>query len=201
MKTALAAPSIALALLVTACGPSQTDATLTDDAWTVDSDASQVNYASIKAGDVVEMNSFESVSGTVDEDGSATVEIDLASVSTGVDIRDERMRDIFFVVAENPTATVTAEIDPAAFEALAVGRSTQVALDGTLSVKGVEAPFTADVKVSRTGPDSVVAESAPILINAADLELTEGLETLRGIAGLDSISPTVPVSFTLTFTR
>ena len=56
--------------------------------------------------------------------------------------------------------------------------------------------------MTRTGPDTVLAESGqPILVNAADLELTEGIATLQQIAGLDSISPTVPVSFTLTFTR
>ena len=202
MKIALAAPFLAGALLLAACGPTPDNGpALTESGWTIDSSASTVNYASIKAGDTVEMNSFENLTGSVAADGTANVEIDLASVSTGIDIRDERMRDIFFVVADNPTAKVTAQIDPAQFEALGVGDSTRVALEGTLSIKGVTAPFEADVKVTRTGPDSVIAESDPILIDAADLELTDGLETLRGIAGLPSISSTVPVSFVLAFTR
>jgi len=198
-RTAIAASLLTLA----ACGPAASDdPALTEGAWALDSEASRLNYATIKAGDVVEMNAFETLTGSVSADGSATVEIDLASVSTGIDIRDERMRDIFFVVADNPTATVTAEFDPAAFEGLAIGRSTQVPLNGTLSIKGVEAPVEGQVKVTRTGPDSVLAESAqPILVNATDLELTEGIATLQQIAGLDSISPTVPVSFTLTFAR
>ena len=54
-------------------------------------------------------------------DGAARVEIDLASVNTGVEIRDERMREIFFQVADFPSATVTAQLDPQQFAALDSG--------------------------------------------------------------------------------
>lgn len=175
---------------------------LTTGTWTVDSDASALSYVSIKSGEIAEANSFESVSGSVTADGAASIEIDLASVDTGVDIRNERMRDIFFVVTDNPTATVTAQIDPAAFEALAVGESTTQTLDGTLSLKGVEAPFQTEITVTRAGPDRVLAVSnAPVIIEASRFELTDGLAQLQEIAGLTSITPVVPVSFSLAFQR
>ncbi len=175
---------------------------LTQGAWTLDGEASQLSYVSIKAGEIAEVNSFETVSGSVSEDGVAVIEIDLASVDTGVDIRNERMRDVFFVVADNPTATVTAQIDPAAFEALGVGASTMQMLDGTLSLKGIEAPFQAEVTVTRTGADRVLAVSnAPVIVEAGRFELTGGLAELQELANLDSITPVVPVTFSLTFER
>lgn len=177
-------------------------AAITEGAWAVDPDASSLSYVSVKAGDVAEPNTFSTLSGSVSEAGEAVIEIDLASLETGVDIRNERMRDIFFNVAENPTASVTATIDPAQFEALKVGESTSQELDATLSVRGVEAPITAQLQVTRAGEDRVqVVSETPVIVYADALELTEGLATLRELAGLDEITPLVPVTFSITFER
>ncbi len=197
----IAAAAAVLSLAACAQAPAEPTA-VTEGAWTVDSDASKLSYVTIKADEIAEVNSFKNVTGSLAADGAATITIDLASVSTGVDIRDERMRDIFFVVADNPAATVTAQIDPAAFEGLAVGDSVQTTFDGTLGIKGVEAPFQAEVTVTRAGADRVLAVSnVPVIIYAEQFGLTEGLAELQELAGLPSITPVVPVSFTLTFTR
>ena len=203
MKTTLHIAAAATLISLAACSQAPAEAPpVTGSAWTLDAAASDLNYVTIKSGEIAEVNSFETLSGGVSADGAASVTIDLSSVSTGVDIRDERMRDIFFVVADNPNATVTATIDPASFEALKVGESTTTTLDGTLAIKGVEAPFQADVNVTRTGADSVTAASAkPVIVEAARYELTDGLAELQGLAGLPSITPVVPVTFSLTFTR
>jgi len=193
----------ATALTLAACSGAPAEPTaLTTGEWTLDGEASQLTYVSIKADEIAEVNTFEALTGTVSAEGQAAVSIDLASVSTGVDIRDERMREVFFVVADNPTANVTAAIDPAAFEALGVGESASTTLDGTLSLKGVEAPFQADVTVTRAGEDRVLAVSdAPVIVEASRFELTEGLAALQELAGLPSITPVVPVTFSLTFER
>ena len=195
------APAALIALA--GCSQSPADAPpVTDSEWTLDGEASELSYVSIKAGEIAEINAFESLNGGVTQDGTASVVIDLSSVSTGVDIRNERMRDIFFVVADYPTATVTAQIDPASFEALGVGESTTQMLSGTLSIKEVEAPFETEVMVTRAGPDRVIAASTdPVIVDAGQLQLTDGLAQLQELAGLDSITPVVPVTFTLTFER
>ncbi|MEP3422326.1 MAG: YceI family protein [Erythrobacter sp.] len=198
---AIAASAAIVSLAACSAGPVEPPA-LTTDIWTVDSDGSELSYVTIKSGDIAEANSFETVTGSVAQNGTATIEIDLSSVSTGVDIRDERMRDVLFVVAENPTATVTAQIDPAAFETLGVGDSVDQTVEGTVSIKGVEAPFQSEVTVTRAGADRVLAVSnAPIILDAGRFELTDGLAQLQELAGLPSITPVVPVSFALAFER
>ncbi len=192
---------VALSLVNCSKAPAET-AAITDDAWAVDPETSSLSYVSVKSGNVAEVNSFTSLSGGVSENGEATISIDLASVETGVDIRNERMRDIFFEVADNPRATVTASIDPAAFEALAVGESVSSELAARLEVKGVEAPITAQVQVTRSSNDRVqVVSKAPVIVYADALELTNGLAALQELAGLDEITPLVPVTFALTFER
>ena len=201
---AIRTAAFASLLTLAACGQtaSEEPAPVIEGAWEVDSAASRLSYVSIKQGEIAETNTFETVTGSVTGAGEATVEIDLASVSTGVDIRNERMRDIFFSVADNPKATVTATVDPASFEALAVGESADTTLDGTLSLAGVEAPFQAEVSVTRAGPDRVIAVTdKPVIIEAGRFELADELAELQELAGLDSITPVVPVTFSIAFQR
>ena len=203
MTAFLRISAVASLLAVSACSkaPAEPPA-LTGSAWELNGEASELSYVTIKAGEIAETNSFETFTGSVSADGAAEITIDLASVETGIDIRNERMREVFFVVADNPSATVTAQIDPASFETLGIGESASTELQGTLSLKGVEAPFQADVTVTRTGDDSVLAVSdAPVIVDAGRFELTEGLAQLQELAGLPSITPVVPVTFSLTFER
>lgn len=201
----------ALALGLAACAEPAADApkdaataaaSVIEGTWALDAAGSRLSYVSIKAGELAENNRFDRLSGTVAADGTATLDIDLASVNTGVDIRNERMRDIFFEVAGNPKAVVTAKLDPAAFAGLAVGQSLTRPLKATLALKGVEKAIETEVLVTRVSEDRVtVVPTAPVLISTDMFELTDELGELRALAQLPSITPAVPVTFTLAFKR
>lgn len=208
LAAALAAP---LVLGLAACAQPAADAPkdaaadaapVTEGTWTLDPAGSRLSYVSIKAGEVAEANRFDTLSGTVAADGTATIDIDLASVSTGVDIRNERMREIFFEVTGNPKAVVTAKLDPAAFAGLAVGQSLTRTLKATVALKGVEQEVETEVLVTRVSDGRVtVVPTAPVIISTDMFELTDELGELRALAQLPSITPAVPVTFTLAFTR
>ncbi|MDP5104498.1 MAG: YceI family protein [Erythrobacter sp.] len=201
----------ALALGLAACAEPAADAprdaateaaSVTEGAWTLDPAGSRLAYVSIKAGEIAESNRFDTLSGTVAADGTATLDIDLASVNTGVDIRNERMREIFFQVADNPKAVVTAKLDPAAFAGLAVGQSITRSMNATIALKGVESTVETEVLVTRVSADRVtVVPTAPVIISTDMFELTDELGELRALAQLPSITPAVPVTFALTFVR
>ncbi|MEE4207407.1 MAG: YceI family protein [Erythrobacter sp.] len=196
----LAAPA---SLVLAACvgEPEAPEAANTGD-WQVVPEASRLTYVSVKSGEVLETNRFTGLSGSVSEGGTATVTIDLSSLDTGVDIRNQRMRDLFFEISDYPTATVTAAIDPEAFADLAVGETTVQPLAATLNLKGVEGQIDTEVDVTRTSADRVVATSSePVIVYADAFGLGEGIEQLREIAGLPSITPAVPVTFALVFER
>ncbi|WP_138468367.1 YceI family protein [Poseidonocella sp. HB161398] len=171
-------------------------------AWDLDPDASAVSYVSMKNGDVAEANSFSSLSGSVSETGTVTVDINLASVETGIDIRNQRVRDLLFKVDVFPKATVTAEVDLEALGQIAPGAAAKMELPLSLSVNGTGSDYASSVLVTRAGEDRVVVASlAPVIVDAGELDFPEGLAKLRELAGLDSIQPVVPVSFVLSFTR
>lgn len=201
----------ALVLGLAACADQAADAPkdaaaeaapLTEGAWALDPAGSRLGYVSIKAGEVAENNRFDRLSGSVAADGTATLDIDLASVNTGVDIRNERMREIFFEVAGNPKAVVTAKLDPATFAGLAVGQAITRPLKASVALKGATSEVETEVLVTRVSADRVtVVPTAPVIISTDMFGLTDELGELRALAQLPSITPAVPVTFTLAFNR
>src|ERR1700760_2686071 len=70
--------------------------------WTLDPASSSLKYQSVKKITVIETNQIRNLSGTIQPDGSASVSIDLNSVETGIDIRNVRMRFLFFETFKYP---------------------------------------------------------------------------------------------------
>lgn len=167
--------------------------------WTVDNDHSRLSFVSVKAGRVAEVHHFGQLEGTLDGDGSFRVEIDLASVETLIQIRNERMREMLFQTQTYPTAALTSRIDLDAVKGLAVGEQIEVVSEAELDLHGKKTNLTIATVVARLATDKLLVTSAqPIALNADSLGLGDGVEQLREVAGLSSISPAVPVTFRLT---
>jgi len=169
-------------------------------AWTLDNDSSQVSFVSVKAGDAGEVHRFTEISGELSADGNALVTIQLASVDTLIPLRDERMRELLFQTGLFPIASLSANIDMDAINALAPGDNMDMAANLALDLHGHQIALAADMIVARLGDHRLMVSSRkPIIVNAASVDLVNGIEALRKIAGLPSISKAVPVSFVLTF--
>jgi len=168
--------------------------------WQLDSANSQLSFISTKKINVSETHQFKSLDGAVDDNGNVTVSIDLASVDTSIAIRDERMTTYLFETVLYPTAVLKAAIDPEVIDAIALGASSRIEVEATLELHGQTVPLKFEVAVTRlVGAKLSVVSVQPVLLNVADFNLVAGVEKLRELAGLPSISHTVPVSFYLTF--
>lgn len=171
-------------------------------AWDLNGELSSLSFVSVKAGNVGEVHRFRTLSGTVAEDGAVSVEIGLASVDTLIPIRDERMRELLFEVVQFPSARVTANVSLEDVLGAPVGSVVPTAVEGVLSLRDNELPVTMQLSVARLSADRIVVSSAqPVVVNAASVGLVAGIEKLREVAGLPSISNAVPVSFVLVFDR
>lgn len=168
--------------------------------WTLDPAVSSLSYISIKNGDYGEINHFTRLSGGVAADGAATISIDLTSVDTAVDIRNERVQKFLFDVTASPSATVTAVVDMAALADLAVGEIAQQDVTVTVLLADQTMDYDARIVISHLAAGRVrLTTPFPVIVSADDFSLLAGLEKLREIAGLDSIQPVVPVTFDLSF--
>jgi polyisoprenoid-binding protein YceI len=171
-------------------------------AWTLDNTYSTLSFVSIKATDIGEVHTFKRLSGGVTASGNASVTIDLASVETLIPIRNERMQEFLFETQIFPSATITTGLDPATLDALTAGAITNMAVEANLIIKEKSVPITAQITVAKVDGQTVMVSSLqPVVVSATTLGLTEGVEKLRELAGLPSISQAVPVSFVFTFRR
>ena len=192
-----------LMMILVACEPAEKKVEA-DPAvgWALVSGQSRISFVSVKAGDIGETHYFKELAGSVTPEGQVTLSVPLASVETYIDIRNERMRDLFFQVAKFPTATLTSEIDLTAFDALEVGQRQEAEIVVTLDLHGVAAEYDAKVFVTRILANRVsVSTIEPLILSVDDFELGDGLEELKVVAGLPSITPAVPVTASLMFTQ
>ncbi|WP_299287171.1 YceI family protein [uncultured Tateyamaria sp.] len=168
------------------------------DTWTLDGAASNLAFGSIKFNDTGEVHSFGSVDGTVAEDGTVTLGIDLSSVETNIDIRNERMIEHVFKNA--PRAAISAQIDMTALDAMPVGDSTVMEVEGTLELLGTEIPLYGDMFVMRLTEDKVmVTTDSMMFLSTADAGIEAGVDKLMELASLPNIVRTVPVTLRLMF--
>lgn len=170
--------------------------------WQLNSDRSVLNFVSIKNNQIAEVHHFLELSGTVNDNGLARVDIHLASVETNIPIRNDRMKSMLFELDLFAVASATAKLDIQEFAELDTGTSlnTEITLD--LDLHGVKKPIEAKVKITRvTTSIWQVTSVQPVIVNASAFNLHQGVEALRAVAGLSSIGAAVPVTFNLEFTK
>lgn len=167
--------------------------------WSLDNDASSLSFVTVKAEHVAEVHTFDSLSGTIGDAGDVEITIDLASVNTMIAIRNERMQEMLFETNLFPAATINGSINLDALTDMDAGATVARQLDFDLSLHGQSVALTADVQITRTGEGVIVSTLKPIIVMSDAFALTAGVEKLREVAGLPSISRAVPVNFTVVF--
>ncbi|WP_425081903.1 c-type cytochrome [Ruegeria arenilitoris] len=189
MKLLLKAVTIASAIVATPA---------LADGWTLVPEGSHLAYGTIKKDTVGEVNSFTNLSGHVSLDGKAEIQIDLSSVETNIDIRNERM--IEYVFRKAGTAALTATFDMAEVSGLGAGETTTVDAEAMLSLAGTDVAFDAEMFVARLSESSVmVSTNDMVFISAEDAGVNAGVEKLMELASLPGITRTVPVTARLIF--
>jgi len=167
--------------------------------WELDSNSSTLSFVTVKADHVGEVHTFDQLSGDINDDGSVQITIELASVNTLIDIRNERMQNMLFETNLFPQATISGEIDLDAVAEMDAGVSQAISVDFDLAIHGESSSYTADVLVTRTESGVLASTVKPIIVMADTHGLVSGVEALREVAGLPSISRAVPVSFNVVF--
>ncbi|QDG78613.1 OmpA family protein [Labrenzia sp. PHM005] len=169
--------------------------------WVLQPDASSLRFQSVKNLTKVESSGFAGFSGDIDEDGLATVRIFLDTVDTKIDLRNVRMRFLFFETFQFPEAVVTTQIDPAALSDLPQRKRKIIPLTFDMDLHGVSKTLEAEVAVTLMSDDLVaVSTTAPLSVAASDFNLDGGIKKLEDAAGV-VIVPSATVSFDFVFSR
>jgi hypothetical protein len=112
------------------------------------------------------------------------------------------MQSMLFHTEQHPTAKVRAKLDKGFLRDLMPGTSSNLDVDFVVEINDTEVPVQTTVLVSRLSETALTVSSIePVIFNANSADLAAGVEELRKVANLPSISIVVPVSFVLAFTR
>jgi hypothetical protein len=169
--------------------------------WYLDGESSRLSFVSTKNAHVSEVQRFLVLHGKVDPKGLAQVEVELDSISSGIALRDERMRNNLFEIDKFPEALITTQIDLRPINDLAPGAQLELRLPLTVDLHGKQNTYNAELLATRLDDRRFqVVTLEPLVINAEDFDLAPGLEALRKVAGLSAISLSVPVGAVLIFT-
>jgi polyisoprenoid-binding protein YceI len=160
-----------------------------------------LNFVSVKNSSIAEVHSLPSLVGYISDGGHVQVTVNLDSVETFIPIRNERMRELLFNTARFPTATVSAEVDPAILAEAEKGGTVSTELPVKLSLHGMDQEIKVPLLVFSDGGTLRVVSSRPVLLRATDFGLGAGIEALREVAGLAAISSSIPVTLNLQFQR
>jgi len=166
--------------------------------WVIDLEHSQLNFVSIKKVHVAEVHRFNEFQGALNEQGKFKLTIDLTSADTNIKLRDVRLAEFLFDIAHYATAELTGMIDVTDVTDLAIAQSKLLTVDAMLNLHGKEKQIRLNLFLTKLSESKLLLISAqPVLINVADFALVSGVEKLRELAKLPSISYTVPVNFHL----
>ena len=161
-------------------------------AWAL-SDESRISLTSTKNGLVLETHSLSAIKGGVSREGTVELQFDLRAIETNIPIRNERMQTWLF--SDEPVAKLSANVQ-AALSAKETAFTIDQAL--TLEANGNTVMLDVPLTVVREG-DAVAKVAGQLVIDVADFGYAPGIEKLREIAGLKSISTEVPVDVKLVF--
>ena len=168
--------------------------------WSI-AEGSLVGFVSIKKNSIAENNHFSGVSGSLSDDGAIEARVDLSTVETKVPIRNQRMMQLLFEVADYPEAQISGQLDPLDIAQLAAGATVERQVPLTLSLHGSSATVSATLLAVKVTEGVRVTTVEPIILNARDFGLEPGIAALQEVAGLDAISRAVPVTLDLLLTK
>ena len=166
--------------------------------WEVDPTGSHIGFASVKNDLIAENHTFTEVTGRVSVAGEANIKVTLASVETLIPLRNERMQTMLFNIAKFPQATITSEVPVNELSPMATGESSVLDIELLIDLHGKEIKKSVPVKVTSVGDNGFdVSSLGPIIVHASQFALSDSVDALRKIAGLQSIDLMVPVTFDL----
>ncbi len=166
-------------------------------AWKSVADKSRVAFGSIKKNTTGEVHHFNSVS----ETGELALTIDLGSVETNIDIRNERMGEHVFQKGA-ATAVLTGTIDMEEVSGLKQGETKVVEIEATLAFAGSEDDIDVEMLVAKLSENRVLVTTADfMMLSTEDLGIDAGVDMLMKLAKLPGITRVTPVAVRMVFEK
>lgn len=168
--------------------------------WSLKADESSLHFISIKKDSIGEVHHFQQLEGSITEVGEFQFSVNLARVETNIPIRNERMNEFLFETTKFPVATGKGKLSMADIQKLGVGETVSMIVPVAIELHGKAVTKNVSFQVAKLKEDKLLAVTpVPFILDAADFDLTAGVDKLRELALLPNIAQAVPVTASLTF--
>lgn len=170
--------------------------------WQLQGNESRVNFVSVKSSQTAEIHYFKKLNGAISDTGAVELNIDLTSAETNIGIRNDRVKAMLFETSIFSQAKVSGAIDIEKVAHLNIGDSYIETVKLDLDLHGASQEVSNEVQVVKLNDGKLLVNSIrPVVINASSFGLEKGIEQLREVAKLPSISTAIPVTFNLIFVQ
>jgi len=170
--------------------------------WSVNSQQSSLNFVSVKNDLVAETHSFKDLTGKLTTAGEFSVVIPVATIDTAIAIRNERILEHVLAAKQFASINAKGKVDSKVLASLKTGDSVVVDQALDLTLLSQSQTLTAKVKVTKVSETQLLVTTvAPVMLDVNKFQLGAGVEKLRELAGLKSISPFVPTTFSLVLVK
>jgi polyisoprenoid-binding protein YceI len=168
-----------------------------------------VSMITVKDGDTEVPGKFEGVTGTMTfADGkhpselTGSLDISLASWDSGLELRDDRVKSIFFEVAKHQSASFRlTSIEDLPEEGMEIGSDAEGTAKGRLTIGGTSVDVEAKVKLGRSGETDFHLDTVePFVVSIESLQMTDPLKALMKECAHESVDDNVRVSVRLDLT-
>ncbi|WP_337842071.1 YceI family protein [Rheinheimera sp.] len=170
--------------------------------WSVDSQQSSLSFVSVKNELISETHQFKQLQGTLSDAGVLDLSIPVSGIETHIPLRNERILQYTLLSKDFAAINATAKVDMSKVAGLKAGQTLAVQQPLDLTLLAQSQTITAPLQVVKLSDKQLlVYTTAPVVLDLTKFKLEAGIEKLRELAGLKTISPLVPVSFSVTFTQ
>ncbi len=167
--------------------------------WTLDKEASDLHFLSVKKNTVPEINTFDHIDASI-KGNKAKLAINTESINTNNNTRDFQIQTYALKTGLLPNILLTMELTTELINKFQVGDVRTKRLPATLQLGGAKQNVIADVHIAQTKQNRIVVSSLkPVIIDINDFNLLEGFDVMRDMVGLNVITHRVPVYFNLVF--
>ncbi|MFC3874357.1 YceI family protein [Neisseria musculi] len=151
---------------------------------------------------ITEQSGFGGAQATLGKEGDFKMDVDLGSVKTGIEIRDQRLKDWVFETARFAKAEISAKVDAEAVNNLSVGESVHFKQPLVLNIHGKQINLEADLSAQRVSADKMMVYTlSPVVLDTKSMDMADGVAKLVEVMGLSSIVEQIPVSLHAEFVR
>ena len=166
--------------------------------WTLDNQQSAFYFTFTKNTHLATTATFEQLKGDISDNGEASLYIDLASLESGIVKRDNRLRDLFFRVADFPMAEVSVRLSNRIKKKFVRGKTAPIKVSAKVIMNGKQVRMRPELSVyEHENGDIEVSSVQPVLMDAFAFGYAEQVQTMIDLAGVNNISKTVMVNFRL----